>query len=206
MKNISLPTGAGLVSAICIASAAIQAVAEIGPARRAEAARQAAEADAAGRAAAGVSAASGASNSPSTADAAAAADAVVNDTADWSSDEGAFVASWTGRIDAYLDGSPLAGQGRSFAQAAWNYGVDPRWAPAISYVESSKGAACFRSHNAWGDGSSGYGSWTEGINAVCRALGGSMYGGYLTEAAARTYCPPNWQHWYNSCAAEMAKI
>ena len=42
MKHISLPTGAGLVSAICIASAAIPAVAEIGPARRAEAARQAA--------------------------------------------------------------------------------------------------------------------------------------------------------------------
>ena len=42
MKHISLPTGAGLVSVICIASAAIPAVAEIGQARRAEAARQAA--------------------------------------------------------------------------------------------------------------------------------------------------------------------
>lgn len=125
---------------------------------------------------------------------------------DWSSDKTAFVEKWTGRIDSYLAGSPTAGCGKYYAIAAWENGVDPRWAPAISCVESSKGAACFASYNAWGYGSSGFGSWEEGINTVVAALGSSMYGGYLTQAAAQTYCPPTWQDWYNKCAAEMAKI
>lgn len=78
--------------------------------------------------------------------------------------------------------------------------------PAISYVESSKGAVCFRSHNAWGYGSYSFGSWEEGINRVVSALGGSLYGGYLTREAAATYCPSNPGHWYNSCAEQMAQI
>lgn len=124
----------------------------------------------------------------------------------WNSDKQAFVKKWAPRINAYLKGSPTAGTGTYYAQYAWDYGVDPRWAPAISFVESSKGAACFRSHNAWGYGSSGYVSWQEGIKAICSALGGSMYGGYLTKQAAKTYCPPSWESWYNKCAREMAKI
>ena len=125
---------------------------------------------------------------------------------DWSSSKTAFVKKWAPRINSYLSGSPMAGTGKAYAAAAWDHGVDPRWAPAISCVESSKGAVCFASHNAWGYGGSGFGSWTEGINTVVRALGSSLYGGALTKAAAQTYCPPNWQHWYNTCASEMAKI
>ena len=78
------------------------------------------------------------------------AEGAISDGADWTSDQESFIAEWTWRIDAYLAGSPLAGQGRTFAEAAWNYGVDPRWSPAISYTESSKGAACYMPHNAWG--------------------------------------------------------
>ena len=37
--------------------------------------------------------------------------------------------------------------------------VDPRFSPAISAVESSKGLYCFRSHNAWGWGSSSWNTW-----------------------------------------------
>ena len=125
---------------------------------------------------------------------------------DWSSDKVAFVNKWAPRINSYLAGSPTAGTGKAYAAAAWEYGVDPRWAPAISLVESSKGAVCFASHNAWGYGGSGFSSWTEGINAVVSALGSGLYGGALTKAAAQTYCPPNWQHWYSTCASEMAKI
>lgn len=125
---------------------------------------------------------------------------------DWSSDKAAFVNKWAPRINSYLSGSPTAGTGKVYAAAAWDYGVDPRWAPAISLVESSKGAVCFASHNAWGYGGSGFSSWTEGINTIVRALGSSLYGGALTKAAAQTYCPPNWQHWYSTCASEMAKI
>ena len=128
------------------------------------------------------------------------------DNVSWDSDKKAFVKKWAPRINAYLAGSPTAGTGTYYAQYAWDYGVDPRWAPAISFVESSKGAVCFRSYNAWGFGSSGFSSWKEGIQTVCAALGGSLYGGYLTEEAAKTYCPPTWQSWYKKCATEMSKI
>lgn len=122
----------------------------------------------------------------------------------WSADKSQFVNKWAPRIDAYLSGSPMAGTGKYYAAAAWDNGVDPRWAPAISFVESSKGAACFKSHNAWGYGGFSFSSWEEGINRVVSALGGSMYGGYLTREAAAIYCPSNVDHWYNSCAEQMA--
>ncbi len=125
---------------------------------------------------------------------------------DWSSDKTSFVNKWAPRIDAYLAGSPTAGTGKYYAAAAWDNGVDPRWAPAISLVESSKGAACFASHNAWGYGGSGFSSWEEGINTVVGALGSSLYGGYLTRAAAKTYCPPTYEDWYQKCKAQMALI
>ena len=127
------------------------------------------------------------------------------DGADWSSDKATFVQSWSGRIDAYLAGSPLSGQGAAFAAAAWDYGVDPRFSPAISSVESSKGAVCFRPYNAWGWGSVSWGSWEEAIDAHVRGLARG-YGYTLTEEAAKKYCPPNWQHWYNRVGEEMSLI
>lgn len=133
-------------------------------------------------------------------------DSIVSaDKADWGEDKAAFVNSWAGRINNYLSGSPLAGQGETFASAAWDYGVDPRWSPAISFVESSKGAVCFLPHNAWGWGSSSWGSWEEAIDAHVRGLSRG-YGYTLSMEAAKKYCPPNWQHWYNSCAAQMDMI
>ena len=128
-----------------------------------------------------------------------------NDGANWSTDEATFVAQWAPRIDAYLAGSPLAGQGRTFADAAWKYGVDPRYSPAISNVESSKGAACFKPHNAWGWGGSSWGSWEEAINAHVEGLARG-YGYTVSPAAAQKYCPPTWQDWYGKVVAEMNKI
>lgn len=128
-----------------------------------------------------------------------------NDGANWGSDKQAFVNQWAGRIDGYLAGSALAGQGETFASAAWDYGVDPRWSPAISAVESSKGGSCFRSHNAWGWGSSSWGSWDEAIRAHVAGLA-RTYGYTLTENAAKKYCPSSWQHWYSRCADEMNAI
>ena len=68
------------------------------------------------------------------------------------------VSSWAARIDAYLSsyGAPLAGHGATFAQAALDYGVDPRISPAISIIESGGGKVCFLPHNAWGWGTA---SW-----------------------------------------------
>lgn len=127
------------------------------------------------------------------------------DGADWTSDQSAFVSEWAARIDAYLAGSPLAGQGQTFALAAWTYGVDPRWSPAISFTESSKGAACFAEHNAWGWGSESWSTWEEAINDHVRGLARG-YGYTISIEAAQKYCPPNWQAWYDRTLEQMNLI
>ena len=99
----------------------------------------------------------------------------------------------------------MAGQGTTFASAAWSYGVDPRWSPAIACVESTKGANCFASHNAWGWGSSSWGSWEEAIDAHVGGLARG-YGYTITMEAAQKYCPPNAETWYNRTVEEMNKI
>ena len=141
------------------------------------------------------------------ADAAATAEAAATttDSVDWTSDKATFVSGWAARIDAYLAGSPMAGTGTTFAEAAWDYGVDPRWSPAISTIESSKGAACFLPYNAWGWGSSSWSSWEEAIVAHVKGLA-TGYGYTITEEYAQKYCPPNWQTWYTNVSAQMALI
>ena len=115
------------------------------------------------------------------------------------------MAEWAGRIDAYLAGSPLAGQGATFASAAWDSGVDPRWSPAISCIESSKGEACFLPHNAWGWGSVSWDSWEEAIYDHVQGLARG-YGYTVTREGAAKYCPPNADFWYSRCVEEMNKI
>lgn len=126
-------------------------------------------------------------------------------TVDWSQDKATFVNTWAPRINAYLAGSPMAGTGQTFAEAAWDYGVDPRWSPAIAYVESSKGLYCFKPYNAWGWGTSSWSNWDEAIRAHVAGLA-RVYGPTLTYEAAKKYCPPNADHWYSTCLAEMEKI
>lgn len=124
---------------------------------------------------------------------------------DWPSDKAAFVNSWGSRINSYLSGSPLSGYGRNFAEAAWNYGVDPRWSPAISHTESSKGLYCYRPYNAWGWGGISWGSWEESIDAHVRGLANG-YGYTISEAAAQKYCPGSWQSWYSKTLNQMNMI
>lgn len=124
---------------------------------------------------------------------------------DWSKDKQSFVDEWTPRIDAYLAGSPLSGQGRTFAEAGWNYGVDPRWSPAISCTESSKGAICFLPHNAWGWGMISWPNWEVAIDAHVSGLARG-YGHTISVAAAKKYCPPNWEHWYSTTLSQMNMI
>ncbi len=124
---------------------------------------------------------------------------------DWMSDRDIFINDWGSRIDSYLGGSPLGGYGRTFAAAAWDYGVDPRFSPAIAYAESSLGAYCFLPHNAWGWGSSSWGSWEEAIYAHVAGLSRG-YGYTLTYDGALKYCPPNADYWYNTVASQMAMI
>ena len=140
--------------------------------------------------------------------------ASLDDGADWHSTEEEFVAEWAPRLDAYLAGSALAGQGKNFAKSAWKYCIDPRWSAAISCIESGKGAACIRPHNAWGWGAadvdpynlaSEWGSWEEAIDTHAKGLANG-YGYTLTAAGAQAYCPVNWVRWYNWTLSEMASI
>lgn len=125
---------------------------------------------------------------------------------DWNLTEQDFVATWTARIDAYLDGSPLAGYGAVFAQAAWDNGLDPRFSPAIACTESTKGTYCFRDYNAWGWMTSRqFSSWEESIAAHVAFLAAN-YGPTLTPEGAQRYCPPTWQDWYNKVASQMNLI
>lgn len=128
-----------------------------------------------------------------------------SDGADWSTDKAAFVSTWAPRIDAFMAGSPMAGTGTIFAEAAWDNGVDPRFSPAIAHTESSRGAACFLPYNAWGWGSVSWSSWDEAIRAHVAGLAAG-YGYTISEAAAQKYCPPNWQEWYNRTSAAMNLI
>ncbi len=129
-----------------------------------------------------------------------------DDGVDFEIGRDAFVEKWGERIDVYLAGSPLAGQGKTFANAAFENGIDPRVSPAISNTESGKGAVCFRPHNAWGwMGSSGWSNWEEAINAHVKGFADG-YGYTVTEAGAKKYCPPTWDSWYSKTTAQMAMI
>jgi len=118
------------------------------------------------------------------------------------SDRDSFVAQWTSRIDNYLAGSPMAGHGRTFAEAAWDYGVDPRWSPAIACIESTKGEYCFLPYNAWGWLGESWNDWDSAIRAHVDYLA-SVYGYTISMDAARTYCPPTAAHWYSSVLSQM---
>ncbi len=124
---------------------------------------------------------------------------------DFSVGRDAFIAEWTERIDNYLAGSNLSGYGEVFATAAWENGVDPRWSPAISNTESSKGANCFKWHNAWGWGESSWSSWEQAINAHVAGLARG-YGYTISLNNAAKYCPPTYEEWYANTLSEMRRI
>ena len=124
---------------------------------------------------------------------------------DFSIGREAFIAEWTARINKYLEGFPLAGHGETFATAAWENGVDPRWSPAISNTESTRGSVCFSPYNAWGWGQSAWSDWDSAIRAHVKGLA-TGYGYTISYANAMKYCPPNYDNWYRDTLNEMAKI
>lgn len=116
-----------------------------------------------------------------------------------------FIGEWAPRLNRYLSGSALAGYGETFAAAAYDYGIDPRYSAAISCIESGKGAHCFKAHNAWGWGSSSWSTWDEAIYAHAKGLAAG-YGYTVSQSAAQKYCPPNWSEWYYGVSGEMSRI
>ena len=116
-----------------------------------------------------------------------------------------FVATWGERIDAYNAGYPLEGYGRTFAEAAYDSGVDPRFSPAIARVESGSGANCTYAYNAWGWGTQSWSDWDSAIWGHVTALAGS-YGRTLSWDAALSYNEENPDGWYAEVEAGMAAI
>ena len=116
-----------------------------------------------------------------------------------------YIALWGPRIDSYLAGSPLGGYGDNFAAAAFDYNVDPRWSPAISTIESSKGRLCFLPHNAWGWGKSAWSDWPTAIDAHVAGLSRG-YGYSISRGAASKYCPPHGAEWFTKVCGQMMLI
>lgn len=124
---------------------------------------------------------------------------------DFSVGREAFISEWTERIDNYLAGSPLAGHGSTFAEAAWDAGIDPRWSPAISNTESTQGRVCFKSHNAWGWDQTNWPDWDTAIRAHVAGLA-QGYGFTISYSYAMRYCPPNYDNWYRDTLGQMQLI
>lgn len=120
-------------------------------------------------------------------------------------EEATFIAVWGERIDAFNAGYPLDGYGETFAAAAYAYGVDPRYAPAIARVESGSGSNCTYYCNAWGWGAR---SWSDWDSAIWGFMGefAAGYGHTLSYAAAMSYNEMNPDGWYAEVESCMGQI
>ncbi len=112
--------------------------------------------------------------------------------------------NWIGRLDNYLEGTPLEGQGRTVYLAAVEHRVDPRLIVAIAAVESSKGRFLAGGHNAWGrkavsGGWESWGSWEVAIADQAAYL--ARWG----EKIWTSYCVPP-ENWGRKVRAEMARV
>ena len=116
-----------------------------------------------------------------------------------------FVSTWAERIDAFNAGYPLEGYGRTFAEAAYDYGIDPRLPPAIARVESGSGEVCFNPYNAWGWGDASWGDWDSAIRGFTASFA-EGYGYTLSYEMAEVYNQANVDEWYNWVASCMAEI
>ncbi|MBP3893568.1 MAG: glucosaminidase domain-containing protein [Atopobiaceae bacterium] len=116
-----------------------------------------------------------------------------------------YVAEWAPRIDAFNAGYPLEGYGTTFAEAAYDNGIDPRFSPAIARVESGSGQNCLYEHNAWGWGDQSWPDWESAIHAHVAGLAAN-YGSELTYDVAATYAPEETDEWYAQVEGCMGQI
>ena len=116
-----------------------------------------------------------------------------------------FAEAWGPRIDAFNAGYPLEGYGMTFAYAAYDYGVDPRIAPAIARVESGSGENCFLAYNAWGWGDVSWPDWETAIWSFVQGYS-EGYGGEISYEAAQVYNQANVDEWYALVTACMEEI
>lgn len=116
-----------------------------------------------------------------------------------------YVETWGERIDAFNAGYPLEGYGDVFAAAAYDYGIDPRFSPAIARVESGSGTNCFLPYNAWGWGNASWPNWGSAIYEHVQLLS-IGYGPTLDYADAQRYNPETTDEWYDQVSMCMEQI
>ncbi|MDO5107487.1 MAG: hypothetical protein Q4D39_04340 [Coriobacteriaceae bacterium] len=116
-----------------------------------------------------------------------------------------YAEAWGERIDAFNAGYPLEGYGTTFAYAAYDYGVDPRIAPAIARIESGSGEHCFLPCNAWGWGDVSWPDWETAIWEFTRGFS-EDYGGEVTYEVAERYNQVNVDEWYALVTSCMDQI
>ena len=116
-----------------------------------------------------------------------------------------YAEAWGERIDAFNAGYPLEGYGTTFAYAAYDYGIDPRIAPAIARIESGSGEHCFLPCNAWGWGDV---SWPDWETAIWEFTWGFSedYGSEVTYEVAERYNQVNVDEWYALVTSCMDQI
>jgi len=95
------------------------------------------------------------------------------------------------RIDSYLAGSPMAGLGEAIVTRCEAYSINPYLVPAIAEAESSRGMACFASHNAWGMiGAGGFDSFESAIDYWCEMVN-THWPGVQNAYQMAGYCVPD---------------
>lgn len=136
-------------------------------------------------------------------------DTTVNNSNIGSSDYDSFINEWTSRIDNYLAGSPMAGQGYNFAVAAWNTGVDPV-GPRHRLYREHQGCLLRQFLQRLGLER----RWRrlaqlrqlERGHLSPRCLSWSQLRLHAYPGSRQKYCPPTWQDWYNKVASQMNRI
>jgi cell division protein FtsB len=116
--------------------------------------------------------------------------------------------SWVDRIDGYLAGTPLAGQGRTFYLAAVDAGIEPRLMPAIAMIESGGGRVNANTNNFFGRRArTGWMSWPTQEAAIQDQAGyiARMWGNVVSPGQMPSYAVPL-APWQVKVEREMRKI
>ena len=90
-------------------------------------------------------------------------------------------------------------------EAAKQYGIDPRIAPAIARIESGSGEHCFLPCNAWGWGDVSRPDWETAICEFTRGFS-EAYGSEVTYEVAERYNQGNVDEWYALVTSCMDQI
>ncbi len=116
-------------------------------------------------------------------------------------------------LRAYLESknSPLADNAETFVEVADEYGLDYRFLPAVTGIESNFGRVQLESsYNPFGWGG-GY-VYFESFDEAIRTVGFELYercvqlGADTPAEIGPSYCPPNYRRWISAVEGFMGEI